>query len=85
MLSSLFVLIFADVLFFFFFIFLLSCIVAEDDETEFTQLKTKDPGQTSLPDDNGGSTRSFILLAVIFLTAVLLVGVVYHNFPKLEP
>ena len=58
----------------------------EDDETQFTQLKTKDPVLVpSVPDDNGSSTRSLILLAGIFLTAVLLLGTVYHNFPKLGP
>ena len=57
----------------------------EDDETQFTQLKPRETEMPSVPDDNGSNTRSFILLAVIFLTAVLLLGMVYHNFPKLGP
>ena len=54
-----------------------------DDETQFTQLKPKDPVTPALPENNGSSTRSLILLAVIFLSAVLLLGTVYYNFPKL--
>lgn len=54
------------------------------DEVEFTQLKTKD-GTIALeqPISGSGTTRSFILLLAIFLTALCLLGLVYLNFPNL--
>ncbi|XP_053385015.1 transmembrane protein 41B-like isoform X2 [Mercenaria mercenaria] len=54
------------------------------DEQEFTQLKTRDTTQSNpeLQDDSG-STKSFILLLLIFLSAVAMLSVVYLNFPKL--
>ncbi|XP_060568157.1 transmembrane protein 41B-like isoform X2 [Ruditapes philippinarum] len=54
------------------------------DEQEFTQLKTKETFHASAGiQDDSGSTRSLILLVLIFLTAVAMLSLVYLNFPKL--
>ena len=60
-------------------------IFSGSDEQEFTQLKTKDTSSTASiePQDDSGTTKSLILLVVIFLTAVALLSLVYLNFPKL--
>ncbi|XP_070554257.1 transmembrane protein 41B-like [Ptychodera flava] len=44
-------------------------------------------GQTASKDDDTdeGSTRSFIILALIFISSLLVMGGVYWTFPKLEP
>ncbi|KAK3611627.1 hypothetical protein CHS0354_018323 [Potamilus streckersoni] len=49
------------------------------ESTMFTQLKTREPKA-----QENSSTRSFVLLALIFIGALVTLGIVYLNFPKLE-
>jgi hypothetical protein len=59
------------------------CFIGSDEQ-EFTQLKTKETFHASAGiQDDSGSTRSLILLVLIFLTAVAMLSLVYLNFPKL--
>ncbi|KAL3843200.1 hypothetical protein ACJMK2_021145 [Sinanodonta woodiana] len=53
--------------------------VSGSDSTMFTQLKTREPKT-----QEDSSTRSFVLLALIFIGALIALGIVYLNFPELE-
>jgi len=50
--------------------------------TEFTRLKTRFYGNE---DPQQSTTKSFAILCVIFLVSILLLLVVYINFPQLQP
>ncbi|XP_064600596.1 transmembrane protein 41B-like isoform X3 [Liolophura sinensis] len=52
------------------------------DEENYTQLREKDHPKA---EEGRSSTKSFTILGLIFLTSVVILGVVYLNFPNLRP
>lgn len=49
--------------------------------TDFTRMKVRKEES----DEESSSTQSFIILGLIFLAAIVSLGVVYLNFPNLDP
>lgn len=59
-------------------------------ENDYTTIKPKSENGQVTPTadcepDGGSSTWEILIVALIFLAAVVSLGVVYLNFPKLEP
>ncbi|CAL1545077.1 unnamed protein product [Lymnaea stagnalis] len=52
-------------------------------EQEFTQLREKTFIETEL-EEEGSTRKSLLILALIFLSALVVLGVVYTSFPRLE-
>ena len=65
-------------------------VTAEDGNPVYTQLKTKPavPASPPVEDEDEGpkesSTRNVIILALVFVGAIISLAVVYLNFPKLD-
>lgn len=57
-------------------------------KTSYTVLRPQDNGvdvvDTPMPADSGSSTKSFIILGLIFLLALVALGVLYKGFPELD-
>lgn len=57
-------------------------------KTSYTVLRSQDNGldtvDASVPTDSGSSTKAFIILGLIFLLALVALGVLYKGFPELD-
>ncbi len=56
----------------------------ETEEKPFTSIKPKPCQQMSSTTSTDNGTQSFVILGIIFALAVVSLGIVYVNFPKLK-
>ena len=54
----------------------------EESDHKFTQLKPRPGASDSVKEES--STKSLLIVALIFVGAIVTLGLVYLNFPKLE-
>lgn len=59
--------------------------VTHTSKTSYSTSEQQDPMLVPLSSDSGSSTKSLIILGLIFVTSLLALGVVYLGFPKLDP
>ncbi|KAK7099449.1 transmembrane protein 41B-like isoform X2 [Littorina saxatilis] len=61
--------------------------VTRSSKTSYTVLRSQDDTDAvdaAIPAEAGSSTKSFVILGLVFLLSLVALGVVYKTFPKLE-